>query len=59
MTKPLSPLRRKDIEAGRKLERMQVAKWLRDGAKLLSVPEARTSVVMFANAIEQGAHAHD
>lgn len=29
MTKELSPLRRKDIETGRKLERDEIVKWLR------------------------------
>lgn len=31
MTKQLSPLRRKDIETGRKLEREAIVKWLREG----------------------------
>jgi hypothetical protein len=29
--KPLSPLRRKDIETGRKLEREAIVTWLRSG----------------------------
>lgn len=31
MSKQLTPLRRKDIETGRKLERKTIAKWLREG----------------------------
>ena len=32
MTKQLSPLRRKDIETGRKLEREAIVKWLRSAS---------------------------
>jgi hypothetical protein len=31
VTKELTPLRKKDIETGRKLEREAIAKWLREG----------------------------
>lgn len=40
MTKQLSPLRRKDIETGRKLEREAIVKWLE------SIPSATTMLAV-------------
>lgn len=46
MTKELAPLRRKDIETGRKLEREAIVKWTRE----------KPSHTMAASAIERGEH---
>jgi hypothetical protein len=52
--KPLSPLRRKDIETGRKLERDAIVAWLRSDRIVLSMDGSVEDVA--ASAIEAGEH---
>lgn len=53
MTKQLTPLRRKDIETGRKLEREAIVKWLRSYP---ADPHELERDNMFADGIENGEH---
>lgn len=54
MTKQLSPLRRKDIETGRKLEREAIVKWLRSDSIVVSMDGSAEDVI--ASALEAGEH---
>ena len=56
MTKQLTPLRRKDVETGRTMEREQVEKWLLETAAIFDKYLAQTPATKADKCIEYASH---